>query len=70
MKFISIQFSILRFLIKNLFLYSISSFIGNSFDPRNWLIYQHFWGGVLFSIIEFYIINTSFIVIEEEKNGN
>ena len=70
MKFISIQFSILRFLIKNLFLYSISSFIENSFDPRNWLIYQHFWGGVLFSVIEFYIINTSFIVIEEEKNGD
>lgn len=69
MKIINIQFSISRFLIKNLFLYSISSLIGNSFDPRNWLIYQHFWGGVLFSIIEFFIINKSFIITEEE-NGD
>jgi hypothetical protein len=69
MKFISVKFSLFSFLSKNLLFYAISSLIGNSLNPTDWLIYQHFWGGVLFSIIEFFIINTSFIIIEEE-NGN
>lgn len=63
MKEFSINYPL--FLSKNIFWYSILAIINETFNPANWWICQHFWGGVLFMIFEFFILSSC---LKENKN--
>jgi hypothetical protein len=58
-----------EFISKNLFWYALMVFFNKSFNPTDWWIYQHFWGGVLFVIFEFFIFSTC-LIEKKEENGN
>jgi len=58
-----------EFISKNLFWYALMVFFNKSFNPTDWWIYQHFWGGVLFVIFEFFIFSTC-LIENKEENGN
>lgn len=64
------EINLVEFLSKNLFWYSLMVFFNKSFNPTDWWIYQHFWGGVLFMIFEFFIFSTCLIEENKEENGN
>lgn len=59
------KLNILAFLSKNLFWYGVMVLINKTFNPMEWWIYQHFWGGVLFIVFEFFIFSSS--LIEDKK---
>jgi hypothetical protein len=56
-----------EFISKNLFWYALMVFFNKSFNPTDWWIYQHFWGGVLFVIFEFFIFSTCLKENKEEE---
>jgi hypothetical protein len=63
------EINLVEFISKNLFWYSLMVFFNKSFNPTDWWIYQHFWGGVLFMIFEFFIFSTC-LIENKEENGN
>jgi hypothetical protein len=65
-----LKFNILEFVFKNLFWYAALSAINQEFNPVKWWITQHFWGGVLFVIFEFFIFSSSLTEINNEEDGN
>lgn len=64
------KLNFVEFISKNLFWYALMVFFNKSFNPTDWWIYQHFWGGVLFVIFEFFIFSTCLIEENKEENGN
>jgi hypothetical protein len=65
-----LKFNILEFAFKNLFWYAALSAINQEFNPTKWWITQHFWGGVLFVIFEFFIFSSCLTEINKEEDGN
>jgi hypothetical protein len=65
-----LKFNILEFAFKNLFWYAALSAINQEFNPTKWWIAQHFWGGVLFVIFEFFIFSSCLTEINKEEDGN
>jgi hypothetical protein len=63
------KLNFVEFISKNLFWYALMVFFNKSFNPTDWWIYQHFWGGVLFVIFEFFIFSTC-LIENKEENGN
>ncbi len=63
------EINLVEFVSKNLFWYSLMVFFNKSFNPTEWWIYEHFWGGVLFMIFEFFIFSTC-LIENKEENGN
>ena len=63
------KFNFAEFISKNLFWYAIMAMFNKSFNHTEWWIYQYFWGGVLFVIVEFFIFS-SCLTEKEEENGN
>lgn len=62
------RINLFEFFAKNLFWYSIMVICNKSFNPTDWWIYQYFWGGVLFAIVEIGIFNST--LINDETDGN
>jgi len=65
-----LKINFIEFILKNFFWYAAMVVCNQSFNPTEWWIYQFFWGGVLFTIIEFFILTTCLIENNKEENGN
>lgn len=65
-----LKINFIEFILKNFFWYTVMVACNQSFNPTEWWIYQFFWGGVLFTIIEFFILTTCLIENNKEENGN
>jgi hypothetical protein len=63
------QLNIIHFVIKNFLIYSFLTLMNESLNPKDWWLFSNFYGGVIFTVIEFIIYGSCLTEIEEE-DGN